>query len=67
MTVGVIRDAGYPGSPDRSDNHLACVRFLTLAQANCSGCGTAGLPNFDFHDATVLRKFGDVPDDLSAL
>jgi hypothetical protein len=21
----------------------------------------------DFHDATVLRKFGDVPDDLSAL
>lgn len=21
----------------------------------------------DFHDATMLRKFGDVPDDLSAL
>jgi hypothetical protein len=23
--------------------------------------------NGDFRDATVLRKFGDVPDDLSAL
>jgi hypothetical protein len=28
----------------------------------------AGIPaTGDFHDATVLRKFGDVPDDLSAL
>jgi hypothetical protein len=28
---------------------------------------TGDAANGDFRDATVLRKFGDVPDDLSAL
>jgi hypothetical protein len=28
---------------------------------------TLGRRTGDFSDATVLRKFGDVPDDLSAL
>jgi hypothetical protein len=32
ITAGVIRDAGYPGSSDRLDNHLAGVRFLTFIQ-----------------------------------
>jgi hypothetical protein len=32
MTVGVIQDAGCPGSSDRSDNHLAGVLFLTFIQ-----------------------------------
>jgi hypothetical protein len=40
ITVGVIQDAGYPGSSDRLDNHLACVRFLTLHSARLFRSGT---------------------------
>jgi len=41
----------------RKEGHVGAVAFSR------TGDPATG----DFHDATVLRKFGDVPDDLSAL
>lgn len=41
----------------RKDGHVGAVAFSR------TGDPATG----DFHDATVLRKFGDVPDDLRAL
>jgi hypothetical protein len=41
----------------RREGHVGAVAFSR----------TGGPDTGDFHDATVLRKFGDVPDDLSAL
>jgi hypothetical protein len=44
-------------APSRKDGHTGAVAF-----------SRTGDPAWgDFRDATVLRKFGDVPDDLSAL
>jgi hypothetical protein len=89
ITIRAGEDAGYPGSSDRLDNHLAGVLFLTFIEPDFRLFRKVELPvdiqrsanrsgrRLDsvalviqlraFHDATVLRKFGDVPDDLSAL
>ena len=41
----------------RKEGHVGAVAFSR----------TGDRATGDFHDATVLQKFGDVPDDLSAL
>jgi hypothetical protein len=41
----------------RKEGHVGAVAFLS----------TDDPATGDFSDATVLRKFGDVPDDLSGL
>ena len=37
-----------------------------MGEPEAAVCVMAILQRAGFHDATVLRKFGDVPDDLSA-
>ena len=55
---------------------LSPVAAIERAQSLCKVLGHTGAVAFsrtggpatgDFRDATVLRKFGDVPNDLSAL
>ena len=41
----------------RKEGHIGAIAFSR----------TGDLATGDFGDATVIRKFGDVPDDLSAL
>jgi hypothetical protein len=52
---------GHPGlydvQRDRKPGHVGAVAFSRTGDPATS----------DFGDATVIRKFGDVPEDLSAL
>ena len=41
--------------------------WKVLGHTGAVAFSRTGDPAGDFHDATVLRKFGDVPDELSAL
>jgi hypothetical protein len=73
MQAGVIDQFGEPANPL---NALSPAAAIERAQGLWKVLGHTGAVAFsrtgdpatgDFHDATVLRKFGDVPDDLSAL
>jgi hypothetical protein len=61
LTVGqgnvALRHNESEGALSRKEGHVGAVAFSR------TGDPATG----DFSDATVLKKFGDVPDDLSAL
>jgi hypothetical protein len=68
--------AGVDGVPPASPWSASILRPVVVrAEALLSTAGhvdaiafsRTGDPAGDFSDATVIRKFGDVPDDLSAL
>jgi hypothetical protein len=49
-------------------DHMKTFNQAILNQPGLPAFSRTGDPaTGDFRDATVLRKFGDVPDDLSAL
>jgi hypothetical protein len=51
--------------PKLGCGHAACKTWRDTGAVAFSRTGDPATG--DFHDATVLRKFGEVPDDLSAL
>ncbi|NVN86716.1 MAG: hypothetical protein HXX15_11590 [Rhodopseudomonas sp.] len=70
----VASDDGIaPGEPTECFNPVAAIRRAEALSRIAGHVGAVafsrtGDPNIgEFHDATVLRKFGEVPDDLNGL
>jgi len=70
----VAADDGIaPGEPTECFNPVAAIRRAEALARIAGHVGAVafsrtGDPNIgEFHDATVLRKFGEVPDDLNGL
>ena len=61
-------DGAAPGEAQECQSEAAAIRRAEAMSRDPTNAGAAGDPNVgEFSDAVVLKKFGDVPEDLSAL
>jgi hypothetical protein len=61
----LFKKAHYPLS--RKEGHVGAVAFSRTGDPATGDPATGDPATGDFSDAKVLKKFGDVPDDLSGL
>jgi len=60
-------DGTAPGEAQECQSEAAAIRRAEGMSRDPANAGAVAFKRAEFSDAVVLKKFGDVPEDLSAL